>query len=577
LNDVNPDIVEDPADALNKTLRMVPLPPEEEVAAQRVLRKVRNFVTTCRIGLKPIFHDFDRAIKGVYQTRVCTGQRFMRALAVNKIATTLSGDEMAVLVKKYSVVQADGTIGDDVNYTAFIHDVEDLPDSEGQLSPSRVKNALLPTGGPLSPIANSAEEAIKKVVTVATNKKVRLGEFFKDFDPLRSGTVPQDKFASALAIAGIQLADSEIQLLIKEYASERVKDHTNITRFLRDTDENVAESIASLTLTNTMTKRKAASRPVLTDEEREQWRHILDRIAHTVKSRNILLPPFFADFDKHHSGRITTAQFDQVLSRHKLPLSTTDVNLLNKAYADIEDRGRVFYREFIGDVDETENVSTQLVLRNSVRRVAENSGEPVQHSADVEATLRKICGFIQRRNVRIEEFFRDSDPLRHHTIPKSRFRIALSTLGCPLVEGELLAIERHFHSATRIPDGFDYAQFIAAVNERLDSGELFTPTESLTATKGADTSKLTPFASELVERLRRQFDSRRLSARPTFQSFDTLRKGKVTRAQFFSTLTTLGVRFSQGEMNALAQVYQTDDGMVNYNGFCADVDAKTST
>jgi Ca2+-binding EF-hand superfamily protein len=44
---------------------------------------------------------------------------------------------------------------------------------------------------------------------------------FKDYDPLRKGTVTEDKFRSSLAILGIHLKESDIQKLLVKYKDDK--------------------------------------------------------------------------------------------------------------------------------------------------------------------------------------------------------------------------------------------------------------------------------------------------------------------------------------------------------------------
>lgn len=50
--------------------------------------------------------------------------------------------------------------------------------------------------------------------------RIRLQEFFADFDPLRSGLVSEAKFRTALDASGLQLGEPEISLLASYYAED---------------------------------------------------------------------------------------------------------------------------------------------------------------------------------------------------------------------------------------------------------------------------------------------------------------------------------------------------------------------
>ena len=68
---------------------------------------------------------------------------------------------------------------------------------------------------------NSVLDRIRKAVF---RGRVRLHEFFADFDPLRSGLVTEAKFRTALDASGLQLEEPELTLLASFYAEDASAD-----------------------------------------------------------------------------------------------------------------------------------------------------------------------------------------------------------------------------------------------------------------------------------------------------------------------------------------------------------------
>jgi hypothetical protein len=60
-------------------------------------------------------------------------------------------------------------------------------------------------------------EVEKKIQAEVVMKKLRLKEFFKDFDGLRKGTVTETQFRRILDMTGIQLNDDEYGALLTKY------------------------------------------------------------------------------------------------------------------------------------------------------------------------------------------------------------------------------------------------------------------------------------------------------------------------------------------------------------------------
>jgi hypothetical protein len=80
--------------------------------------------------------------------------------------------------------------------------------------------------------------------------------------------------------------------------------------------------------------------------------------------------------------------------------------------------------------------------------------------------------------------------------------------------------------------------------------------------------------ARIIEQVRTAIRSRRMHTRTVMQDHDPLRRGRVTQPQFFSALSTLGIRFSHMETQKLvAELIGTSDaGEVAYKPFCTLVD-----
>lgn len=579
LNDVMPNPLDANVNILNRTLPMAPLPASEERAALAVVEKVRHLVETCRISLKPVLQDFDRSIKGLYQTRSCTKTRFMRALAINKIS--LPPRELELLCKRYAVQGADGQLSDDINYVAFCADVE-----RHDTFPTTRSSPLSGTAGSgfdgsssrtdTQTSSPSVGDILKKIATQTSSRKIRLGEFFKDFDPLRSGLVSADKLGSAIAIAGLRISQPELDVLTAEYISARAPKHVDISRFLADMDRadsnietTAAGSYSSASLRSALQSTGGVASQSLSGADLESLGVVIQRISEHVKHHGLLLPPFFCDYDRHHTGRITKTQFRQTISRHRLPASETEAHLLCRAYGDSTCTDMVLYRSFIGDIDDAENVSLQLSLRSTSRKPLSPRAAPQYRTSEAatDSVMAKVAEAVVRTNIRLDEYFHDADSLRHRCIPSCRFRGALGIVGIQLSEGELRSIESAYRT-DRILDGVDYVAFTGDIQRRVvdlkSQGGAKENATQLAASSAAD---------RVVAAIRKAFAARRLSVRTQIQDFDKLRKGTVTEPQLLSCLTASGVRLEPSDVVALRQAFGVPGGLMSYPKFCELVDA----
>lgn len=576
LADVMPNPLDANANVFNRTLPMAPLAASEERAAAAVVEKVRHLVETCRISLKPVLQDFDRSIKGLYQTRSCTKTRFMRALAINKIS--LPPRELEILCKKYAVQGADGQHSDDINYVAFCQDVE-RHDTFSTTRSSPLSGLSATSNSVASP--SSVSDILKSLAAQTSTRKIRLSEFFKDFDPLRSGLVSSDKLGSAITVAGVRLSQEDLEALVAEYSSSRVPKHVEIARFLADmdrADSNVATTAAgsysSASLRSVLQNASSSGSLALSGSDLDTLGTVIQRVSEHVRHHGLLLPPFFSDYDRHHTGRITKTQFRQTVSRHRLPVSETESHLLCRAYGDSANSDMVLYRSFIGDIDDAENVSLQLNVRTLSRKPASPRAEPVYHPTDAvtEATLNKIAEVVVRKNVRLDEFFHDADSLRHRCIPSCRFRGAIGILGIQLPENELQSLERAYRTE-RILDGVDYSAFTNDVLQRVAVLKSTTVGGNNSTLRFGAPPASTDAADRVIASIKKTFAARRLSIRTQIQDFDKLRKGTVTEPQLLSCLTSNGIRLEPVDVTALRQAFGVPGGLMVYPRFCDLVDA----
>lgn len=586
----------------------------ELVSADRVLDRVRTLVKANRIFLSPVLRDFDRVRKAIYEHRTCTASRFGRGLATQKLI--LPPQDLDLLIKKYTIPHANGAPSFEVNYYQFVQDVDPsqahLPQEHG----TRKGRFLMSLGEDSSVSkqntlrqATDLDQVLIKMSQQAEKFELRAGEFFLDFDPLRSGMVLKDKFVTALGIAGFELQSNELELLQRQYCSSKFPHYVDTVMFLRDLG---AYSPSTLTLTETAKPIVPVNESIagsdgptlpcsassgdvngnsggsnmsstFSDVEQRKLKEVLSRLCHEVKVQGALLTPFFSDFDRFNRGKITNHNFRQALARHKFVLSENESELLCRFYTDSHEHDIIDYRQFIRDIgfDECvkeERVPIPLTAATASAAVAIAAPEvKAVETEDLQIVLNKVCCFLQERNPRVSEFFPDGDELRHQHVSPTRFRHCISILGISLTEGELQALEKGFASA-RVPGAMDYPGFVYTVRCLLDegAGERAVMLRRMgKATIGIDT---TPNNQEerifvtAMARLRRALSTRRTLSLPAFREYDRMRKGHVKEGQFFACLMTLGVKLTPLESLAIGKMYSLGNGEMGYIRFCQEVD-----
>eukprot|EP01060_Flectonema_neradi_P011888 TRINITY_DN18845_c0_g1_i1.p1 TRINITY_DN18845_c0_g1~~TRINITY_DN18845_c0_g1_i1.p1 ORF type:complete len:925 (+),score=147.46 TRINITY_DN18845_c0_g1_i1:48-2822(+) len=555
------------------------LSPQDESRVACILEGIKSLIKSRRILLKPAFQDFDRATMGVYQTRATSKKRFERVLALNNI--NLTEAEYELLERKYATERDP----ESVNYVLFCNHIEEET-SKKPVSIEFTATALVPQ----KPFVRqgktgilSLEEVMNDIRSQVATQRIRISEFLRDFDKLRSGLIVQEQFASGLSMAGIKLDSAELAILVEQFASEKRKRYVRWTNFCTAVDNPsagppIAETLQPGTIPPQTVKAKSP-----------ELERILEKLREVVRTRGILLPPFFKDFDVHNTGQITSTRLAQSLARHGLPLQQAEVQTLTEHYQDARTRD-VCYRKLIRDIDETECAPTHQPGAGETQQ--QNAGshrlpvsfgfsEPEQQFT-VETLLEEIRSKVVKDSIRVRDFFSYADKLRKGVIPKSKFRTGIDGSGMRLSEAKLQMLENEFMCDQR--GGVDYIRFSDEVTPNSQDRHLeknpgvervsYRPSSyhPLKSDKTPLSETENAVVDTLLERLKTLTRTRRILPKPTFLDFDKIRKGHVSANQFAAALDKLQLRLTPDECERIIRRYETSDGYVNYAQFCNTID-----
>jgi len=146
-------------------------------------------------------------------------------------------------------------------------------------------------------------EIINKIQVFVFPRRLRMKEFFRDYDPLRSGRCTIQQFGRALSLAGIRLPEDMVEALSDHFTEEgpRVQrpQCVNYDKFCAVVDEVFSQgnpnpsqmtSSPSSTMLMSFVPRDIADEDVVL--------HLLHRIALLCKTRGVILKYCFTDFDR---------------------------------------------------------------------------------------------------------------------------------------------------------------------------------------------------------------------------------------------------------------------------------------
>ncbi len=196
-------------------------------------------------------------------------------------------------------------------------------------------------------------QLLLKIQNRVAKNRIRVLEFFRDFDKLRKGFVTRDKFITALTQMGLELQPPEIAMLLERFVLEGTEKSTK--------DMDYVEFAEWLDLAFTrpnLEQHPLAPAPewdlneedpiYMTEEEADKLDALLSRIAQQVAIRGVIPKTPFASVDKVNTGLVTQTQAASAFQFLNIKLSDDEQRLLFLRFKDshADKRNDFRYNEF---------------------------------------------------------------------------------------------------------------------------------------------------------------------------------------------------------------------------------------
>eukprot|EP00615_Pteridomonas_danica_P000179 CAMPEP_0114341890 /NCGR_PEP_ID=MMETSP0101-20121206/9371_1 /TAXON_ID=38822 ORGANISM="Pteridomonas danica, Strain PT" /NCGR_SAMPLE_ID=MMETSP0101 /ASSEMBLY_ACC=CAM_ASM_000211 /LENGTH=1000 /DNA_ID=CAMNT_0001475689 /DNA_START=165 /DNA_END=3167 /DNA_ORIENTATION=+ len=348
---------------------------------------------------------------------------------------------------------------------------------------------------------------------------------------------------------------------------------------------------------------------------------LLDRIKQVLKARRLDLAWKLQDFDVKGSStssrhdHVSATQFVRALVELDLLSVPPDREalLLVKKYAPCDGRHEplryVNYRHFLQDVDASyakglhggtirEDGESEITLGRQSRldplkdqlellriRPGTDIGGPDRTPSSVVASIAKHCKTL---NIRLTEFLKDGDPLRHGIINRHKFRTGLAAAKIRISDHEFNHLANRFDAGHKAKDSAGdpfvaWKRFVAevdAINMKNDEAIEGDDIQFIFATSTPMSPQVDVQDEELIAISLAEIANacvvRRLDLRQSFQDFDKQNRGYVSSAVFDRVLALIGVRPSNpNKMRGLISKFaeQTPDSRVdvNYKAFASAI------
>jgi Ca2+-binding EF-hand superfamily protein len=429
------------------------------------------------------------------------------------------------------------------------------------------------------------EHAIR---TKVQTRRMRLAEFFKDYDRLRSGCITKEQFRHTLDdYFLITLSDAEMDCLFRKYSKDdrminyrAFCDTINVTfdpsEISNNPDNQLHHEEEYLGTNRTL-------KPTGDQSAIKSVKEIQKNIVLYYKYHGINIRTCFEDYDRHHNGLVTDAQFARsLLAIGPAELTSCEVDAITRYYHDPKKPGLVNYLNFHHDIEKLKMDSGDGKLEEEYKPYGYYGNEHRIMSAPVKDLLEKIRIWVFKQRIRTNEFFRDNDKLRKGVVTRDQFVRGLSMIHPKLNKEEIDVVADH----CTIDDGrveykwlcFDLEHTFnipaleknpTAVPERPPRGALGRVVRQLTP---KDEARL----EAVLDHVRDNVSKRRLLLFPYFKDYD---RGQgfnrtVTKSQFSRIMQALKINILMSDVEKICRKFEDESGCgeINYPEFCQYVD-----
>ncbi|CAK8698532.1 unnamed protein product [Clavelina lepadiformis] len=569
-----------PSGSLTRSLAVVGK--DEETRLMEVLSNLAEVVRKRRLMLYPYFKDYDR---GVAYTRNVTKSQFARIL--HFLNLNVSEEDLKLLCRKF-----EEPISGDVNYPAFCQAIDKEFNHYTVDAPKPLPSSQYVPKVPPPEIDTShvdMEQMISRIRHHVLVNRIRVAEFFEDFDLLRSGSVSQAIFARGIDLMGVTWLDkAHAHALQNWYRDPKKVDCVLWTNFMTDiesvfTQPNLEKDPTKVVLPQEtfVLPKEGANVGWLTTSSDEQavFDEVMARMRSRALQRRLLAKPVFQDFDKHNNGHVTKSQFRQCLAYLDLNADELETNTMEKKFTD---NVGFDYIRFLNDlVPQAKDVPKYKEHLKELQAVnAHKKPDEIDALTDLNAILTKVKSIVSKQRMRLYEFMKDYDKLRTGRIPVANFERALDLAGLGLKESEVKILNAAFHSLSQ-PGFVEYLAFSDEIEsiftlKNLEKTPLETPSQfkppveweqnTLCEEEEIVYNKSMMRVAEHVRKTRTQLF-------PLFEDYDRVHNGTVSRSQFHRVLGELemGSLLSEQEFRVIFTKFNVRIGGkndVNYIPFC---------
>ena len=441
----------------------------------------------------------------------------------------------------------------------------------------------------------TVEDVIEKIQKITLQRSLRISEFMRDYDPLKTGSITKTQFLESLSMLHLYLSRKEAELLCEKYANLTPGRESEIlwTKFADDID--IVFVIKNLEQRNDINEvlditKKDFKLNELSLPDQATLQDILRDMKKFFEVNRIEPKPLFYNHDHLKRGKVLNPQFNNVMRGMKYFLSEPNLEVLMKKYGD-PISNEINYVQILYDATnfgennkDKNNISTMEKLNDKEFYPSLSNANNfytyqtyfVNINTKMKDIIDKIKHTVKINRIRLSEFFEDFDPLRKGSCTKAKFRTALDMANLHLRAEEFDVLERYYN----IPEEEDkvfYKDLIEEVEtvftvKGLEKDPLLRPTEFKTPDFLNPEKRLSPEEADFLDKTMRKLGllaiKYRVMAKSFFRDNDRANIGIVPSSRFASILSFFKLHADEKEMNILIKRFFSKNSIeINYYDF----------
>lgn len=580
------------------------LKPDEESRLVSLLNRIANALVYMDHPIDMHFKEYDQIARNPGCVSLNHLARIFKTMSIN-----LSEDDFNLLVKRYvrhnfmfnyipfldelntaiKCLASSGAVRMDIRYVLNAEPEKvKRPDIQYPKCDQRGKEWGLPVSFTLLSAYKSTEEGphltMKRIKKHIFTNGIDLRSIFQDLDRYRTGVVSNYNFRRGLTNSGINVGvnskltikEEDINQLMQIYSKPYEKGQVMWKLFVNDVDSGLLKhEVTDEKYDEGSDLRFLPAQGNKWNETPEEVRILceetLERLRSFLKARRWAIKPFFIEWDKSSTGHVNISIFRNILSTNEIVTDPKELDAIEKRYANAKGFDyQTFIDELRCDALPDENKSSLSSKTSSTKSIA-SMVDPCHRKeytdAQIADAIRRIRKQIVVNSRKLDDYFKQWDPINKFTVSKYEFLRVLATNNIDFTEDEGEILISTFKAP--LQDRVDYKRFLEMIDEAytqkdLDKAPLIVPVKHIPVIDMPDRF-LNIYERRLVESALEKLSKKvNMLNYDDAKDYDRSKAGDWTSNQFIKFLDRMRVRLTKQEIAALTKAFGRTKGGLQY-------------